>query len=137
MELIRHQAVITKVEKLKITARVQVRSACGSCAARGACGLGDCADKIIEISHDNAGSYRPGDRITVSLRQDSGFLALFLGYIAPLILVLTVLFSCLYGGLGEISSGIYSIIVLIPYYFGLSLARKHLQKKFYFSIVDE
>ena len=83
------------------------------------------------------GEYRPGDRITVSLRQDSGFLALFLGYIAPLILVLTVLFSCLYGGLGEISSGIYSIIVLIPYYFGLSLARKHLQKKFYFSIVDE
>lgn len=137
MELIRHQAVIIKIEKQKITAKIQVRSACGSCAAKGTCGLGDCADKIVEIHNDKAASYHPGDLITVSLRQDSGFLALFLGYIAPLILVLGVLFSCLYGGLGEISSGIYSIIVLIPYYFGLSLAQKHLQKKFYFSIVDE
>lgn len=136
MELIKHPARIIKIEKDKISAEVEVKSACGSCAARGACGIGDCANKIVEIITPDTTNYHLGQKITVSLEQDYGFYALFLGYILPLILVLIVLFSSLSLGISEIASGIYSIIVLIPYYFGLFLSKKYFQNKFHFKIAD-
>lgn len=134
MEQIEHPAEIVKIEKSRIFAKVEVKSACGHCAVKGACGIGDCADKIIEIETPNAAKHRIGDRITVTLDQNYGFYALFLGYILPLFLVLAVLFAFLAFGSTEIESGIYSIIILIPYYFGLSLSRKYLRKKFLFKI---
>lgn len=136
MELIKHPAHIIKIEKDTVFAEVKVKSACANCAVRGACGIGDCANKIIEINTTEANNYHSGQKITVCLEQDYGFYALFLGYILPLFLVLIVLFSALALGANEISSGIYSIIVLIPYYFGLSLSKKYFQNKFHFKIDD-
>lgn len=134
MEQIEHPAEIIKIEKGRIFAKVEVKSACGHCAMKGTCGIGDCTDKTIEIAVDNADNYHIGDKITVILDQNYGFYALFLGYILPLLLVLAVLFASLAMDLSEIESGIYSIIILIPYYFGLSLSRKYLRKKFLFKI---
>lgn len=134
MEQIEHPAEIIKIDNKHIWAKVEVKSACGNCAVKGACGIGDCTDKIIEINVDNPQDYSIGSKIIVTLDQNYGFYALFLGYILPLILVLAVLFVSLFLGSDEIESGIYSIIILIPYYFGLSLSRKYLRKKFLFKI---
>lgn len=137
MEKITHPAIITKITADSIFADVKVKSACGNCAMKGACGIGDCANKTIEIHTDKAENYHLGEEITVVLAENYGFFALFYGYILPLILVLAVLFGCLFFGLSEISSGIYSIIVLIPYYFGLSLGKKYFSKKFQFTIAEK
>lgn len=137
MENIRHSAIVVKAEKNKIFAKVQVKSACGACALRGACGIGDCADKIVEITTEKASEYPTGTKIDIILEQNSGFYALFLGYIFPLILTLSVLFGMLLFGFDEIACGICAIIVLIPYYFCLSLCRKRLQKKFLFKIDNQ
>lgn len=137
MRQIEHHAVITKIAKSSVFAEVQVKSACGSCAMKGACGIGECTAKTIEINTPKASQYKTGETITVTLSEKYGFYALFYGYIFPLLLVLGVLFGSLALGAGEISGGIYSIIVLIPYYFGLSLCKKYFTKKFHFTIVGE
>ena len=137
MENIKHQAIVIKTEKDKVFAKVEVKSACGSCALKGACGIGDCADKTVEISTDKASSYPVGTKINVVLEQSSGFFALFLGYLLPLLLTLLVLFGMLVFGISEIASGICAIIILIPYYFCLSLCNKRLQKKFLFKIDNQ
>ena len=137
MEQITHPAVITKITANSVFAEVKVKSACGNCAMKGACGIGDCANKTIEIHTDKAETYHPGEEITVTLAENYGFFALFYGYILPLLMVLIVLFGAMALGLGEIASGIYSIIVLIPYYFGLSLSKKYFSKKFQFTIAEK
>lgn len=137
MKQITHPAVVSKITNNSVFAEVKVKSACGSCAMKGACGIGDCANKTVEIHTDKAKNYHIGEEITVILAENYGFFALFYGYILPLILVLIVLFGSLALGFGEISSGIYSIIVLIPYYFGLSLSKKYFSKKFQFTIAEK
>lgn len=137
MQQIEHQAIVIRTTDSLIVAEVQVKSACGSCALKGACGIGDCASKIIEIETPKASQYGAGDNITVTLSEVYGFYALFFGYIFPLLLVLATLFGSLALGASEISGGIYSIIVLIPYYFGLSLCKKYFSKKFHFTIAEQ
>lgn len=136
-ENIEHPAVISKIETNRIFAKVEVKSACGHCAIKGSCGIGDCADKTIEITSDTATNHYVGEKIIVTLAESYGFYALFLGYLLPLMLVLLVLFSAIALGINEIQGGIYAIIVLIPYYFGLSLSSKYLRKKFVFKIKDK
>lgn len=136
MTQIKHLATITKITKTSIFAEVQVKSACGSCAMRGACGIGECTAKTIEIETAKAAQYQTGETIAVVLGENFGFFALFYGYILPLLLVLAVLFGTQALGVDEISGGIYSIIVLIPYYFGLSLCKKYFSKKFHFTIAE-
>lgn len=137
MEQIKHPAIITKITPNSVFADVIVKSACGSCAMKGACGIGDCANKTVEIHTDKAENFHLGEEITIALAENYGFFALFYGYILPLILVLIVLFGSLSLGFSEISSGIYSIIILIPYYFGLSLGKKYFSKKFQFTIAEK
>lgn len=137
MENIKHPAIVIKNEKNKVFAKVEVKSACGACALKGACGIGDCSDKIVEIQTDQASLYPVGTSINVVLEQSSGFYALFLGYMFPLLLTLLVLFGMLQYDFNEIVSGICAIIVLIPYYFCLSLCSKHLQQKFLFKIDNQ
>lgn len=137
MEQIEHPATIIKIAKNHVEAQVEVKSACGSCAMQGSCGIGNCANKTIEIAVDNPQVYHVGEKITVTLAENFGFFALFYGYILPLIFVLFVLFGSLAFGSSEIRSGIYAIIVLIPYYFGLSLAKKYFQRKFQFKIAEK
>ncbi len=137
MQTIEHQAIVIKTTDSSVYAEVQVKSACSSCAMKGACGIGECTSKTIEIKTPKASQYKVGETITVILAENYGFYALFYGYIFPLLLVLGVLFGSLTLGVGEISGGIYSIIVLIPYYFGLSLCKKYFSKKFHFTIAED
>ena len=63
-----------------------------------------------------------------------GLKAVFLGYALPLILLLTVVLTLNTCGYSEVNSGICGIIVLIPYYFGVFLAKNKLNAMFQFHI---
>lgn len=136
MSQIEHLATITDISKDTVFAEVKVKSACSGCAMKNACGISECSEKTIEIKTAQAKKYQIGETITVVLDENYGFFALFYGYILPLLLVLGVLFGAQAMGTDEISSGIYSIIILIPYYFGLSLSKKYFSKKFHFTIAE-
>lgn len=135
--LIKHSAQIIAIKKDKIEAQIERQTACASCFAHQSCEISKSQSKIIEIETPQASKYHIGDKIEVGLQEKKGVYALFFGYLVPLLLVLITLFLCLNAQISEITSGIYSIIVLIPYYFGLSLAHKFFQRKFYFSIIEK
>ena len=114
--------------------RITRYSACHNCDARHGCGLMDCQDKTVEIRTPFAKAFRPGEEVIVSLAQNLGFWAVFLGYILPLLLMLGAMIAVSAAGGSEISSGISAIIILIPYYFWLFLNKKKLAGKFRFTI---
>lgn len=137
MSDIKHDATINKIEANKVFAIITSKSACLHCQMKGACNLSDCQDKTIEIQVDNPNLFAIGDKVVVTLSENFAFWAVFYGYILPLILVLFALGICNYLNISELSSGLWSLLILLPYYLVLSLLKKHFRKKIQFKIEDK
>ena len=137
MPEIEHQAKIVKIMADAVEAEMVVQSACAHCALQKSCQPQEASVRKIVIPTKQASKYCLGEKIWVEISLDDGWMAAFFAYILPLILVLTVLLICLSCRMNEIISGICSIIVLIPYYFGVFLKRDFFVKKLNFKIVDK
>ncbi len=130
---IQHKGIVQKVSEDRITVGIISESACASCHAKGACTVADIKDKEIEISRFS-GVFHVGQPVVVVGRLSQGFRALFFGYVFPFILVVATLFTFLSITGNEGVSGILSLSILVPYYFGLYLFRDKLKKAFEFEI---
>lgn len=128
------KAKIIKIAPRSLTVEIEGQEACGNCALKGRCSSGECKNPVCTFPLQETSSYQIGNTVELIISETNGFLAVFWGYLLPLLLIVTVLSAALYLKQGEIRSGIYSIIVLIPYYFGLSLFQKSFQKKLSVSI---
>lgn len=131
-ECIEHNGTVQESGINHVTVLISSASACASCHAEGSCTMSGAKEKIIDVT----GSYHvaTGDKVTVLMKQSAGFTALFLGYIFPLILVMTILIILVSLSVPELTAGLGAIAVLVPYYGALWLLRKHISKKFTFSI---
>jgi len=131
-ECIEHDGIVQGSGNGSVTVRISSASACSGCHAEGSCTMSGKEEKIIDVT----GSYNvsPGDKVTVLLQQSAGFTALFLGYIIPLLLVVSLLVILISASVNELTAGLCSIGILIPYYFTLRLLRDHIGKKFTFTI---
>lgn len=125
---ITQKAKIIKVEPHTLILEIERPSACGSCALRGRCGSGECRNTVCSFSVRETSSFKEGETIDLFISETNGFRAVFWSCLLPLLLTVATLAALLHFGYGEIKSGICSIIVLIPYYFGLSLFHKFFQK---------
>ena len=47
-----HSGIVDRTEQRKVVVRITSRSACGSCAARQACGLAEATEKLVEVYTD-------------------------------------------------------------------------------------
>jgi sigma-E factor negative regulatory protein RseC len=132
LECIEHEGVVKESGDNFVTVMISSASACSGCHAEGSCTLSGKEEKIIDVT----GSYNvsPGDRVTVLMKQSSGYAALFLGYILPLIVVLTVLIILISASVPELISGLIAVAALVPYYGALWIFRNRIGKKFTFTI---
>lgn len=135
MQEIRHKAKIVQVNAHSVEAEIEVKSACAQCALLKACQMHEVSQCKIIIPLEDGKIYQKGEVVDVSISLDEGMLAAFYAYVLPLILVLLTLFVSLVVGLSEIISGICSIIVLIPYYFGVFLKKNFFARMLNFKIV--
>lgn len=123
-----HNGVIQSIKNGVISVVIPAESACVSCKVKGACGLSETSDKIIEISVNNH-DFQAGENVVVGIGRKSGFRALFLGYILPFVvlcsaLIITFLVSRFEGLSAVISLGVLSVYYLILYRFRDAIARK-------------
>lgn len=108
-------------------------SACGSCHSKAVCSVSEIQEKVVEVYNPNI-SVRVGEQVKIILQQTLGYKALFLGYVLPLILVLTflIVFASILGS--EAKAGLISLIALAIYYGILYLKRDSINKHFRFTI---
>jgi sigma-E factor negative regulatory protein RseC len=109
------------------------QSACASCHARGACTVSDSQDKIVVITKQNH-NFFVGEEVKVLLQQSLGFKALFLGYLLPLVVVITALVTLNALGFSDGLSGLLALAALLPYYLLLYLLRGSISRVFTFDI---
>lgn len=127
-----HKGVVKKSDDESVTVIITPESACSGCHAEGSCTLSGKVEKSVIVK----GSYNlnKGDNVTVSMKQSTGFTALFLGYVLPLIIVIISLIILVALRYPELIAGLMSISSLLPYYLILYLFRKKINENFIFSI---
>lgn len=136
MAEIKHLAEIISIKESVILANIETQTACSSCHAQRQCAMYGSQNKVIEINSTHPKKYHIGEKITVILDESLGWIAIFYGYILPLILVLITLFATNTITNDEIASATYSLMILIPYYLLLSLFKRRISSKFKFKIED-
>ena len=124
MENIKKMAVIKELKDNIATVEVQNVSACENCALAKKCQMEECKGYKIEVPVTNLNDFNIGETVYVKISEKEAFKALFLSYILPLVLVVFSLSVCMIITNDEIKSGIFSIIILIPYYLLLLLSTK-------------
>ena len=128
-EIIEHEGIVKRVTEDSVIVSILKNSGCASCLAKDSCNLSESEEKEIEIKQFDQ-LYSIGEKVKVYFNKSLGFKALFLGYILPFLLVLSVLIITSSIGLNEGRAGLLSIGILLPYYFGVYLAKSVLKKTF-------
>lgn len=129
---INHTGVVRKVGMDSVTVSISKASACSGCHTEGSCNLSGKEEKIVDIP----GNYnlKTGDIVTVMMIKSIGYAALFIGYLLPLISVISTLAILISIGLPELTAGLASLAILIPYYFIIYVLRKRISTKFKFML---
>jgi sigma-E factor negative regulatory protein RseC len=129
---INHEGIVQNADDKSVIVSISVSSACSGCNAEGSCSIAGKEEKIIEVS----GKYnvKPGDLVTILMKQSMGYAALVLGYLLPLVSVVITLIVMITLKFPELSAGLISIAVLIPYYTILYFFRNRINKKFTFTL---
>lgn len=133
-EIIKHEGIVTDAGKGNPTVKILSRSACAACHAKGACGLSDLQEKVIEVENTHNINLNPGDKVNVTMRTSLGVKAVLWGYLYPFLVVVVVLFSLLVLTENEGLSAIIALFCLVPYYLILSKNKSRFKKRFHFEL---
>ena len=134
MEKVSHRGRVVQVTPEFTTVEIISSSACSACHASGLCGISDHTKKAIEVPTRAWDRYEPGQEVDVVLKASMGHKAVWLAYVAPLLVLVAVLMALLYSGAGELAAGLGAIGGVVLYYLFLWLFRDRLRKEYVFSI---
>jgi positive regulator of sigma E activity len=129
---IEHEGIVREVDKNSVTVLLSPLAACSGCHSEKSCGMAGSSEKIVNVQ----GSFdvKPGDNVTVTMKQSLGYSALFIGYLMPLLIVVGLLITIISLSINELYAGLISIGVLVPYYAGLFVYKKYIDRKFSFTL---
>lgn len=128
-----HLGRVQEINSDNIVVSIMSQSACAACHAKGACGLSDIEEKLVNVYKPNH-NLKVGESVKVILKQSMGFQALFLGYVMPFLAMLIVLIVLTSMNISEVQAGLASLAILVPYYFVLYLFKERITNHFTFEI---
>lgn len=134
METINKSGIIKNVKNDEITVEIMSCSACSSCAVKNYCNGAEAKQKEIIVKNKEADKFNVGEEVVIEIDEKQALKSIIIAYVIPLILMISTIIGVISYQQDEIIGGICGIIVLIPYYFGLFLARDKLKSGFEFKI---
>ncbi|MBO7277015.1 MAG: SoxR reducing system RseC family protein [Bacteroidales bacterium] len=134
-DCVEQKGVVIKKEKDKLTVKIEQKSTCASCHARGACTSLDKTDKEIEIKTKDTADYQIGDEVIISIAVKLGLKAVLIAFVLPLVLLLIILFANIkLFNLSQSLSALVSLVFIAIYYLILYKQNHKLSKEFNFQI---
>lgn len=116
------------------TVSILQHAACGECHAAGICGMGDMAEKLVEVPTDPYANHSAGDEVEVLLKASMGLKAVWLCYAIPLVILLGTVVGLLSSGMEEAAAGLIGLAAIGLYYLLLYLFRNRLKNEYIFTI---
>ena len=137
-DCVEQKGIVIKKQENKVVVKIEQKSTCSSCHARGACTSLDKKDKEIEIKTKDTQNYNIGDEVIITISTKLGMKAVFIAFVLPLILIVVALFlSIKLFTLSQSLSALISLVVLSAYYFFLYKQNLFLSKQFNFTIKEK
>lgn len=137
-DCVEQKGIVIKKQENKVVVKIEQKSTCSSCHARGACTSLDKKDKEIEITTKDVENYSIGDEVIITISTKLGMKAVFIAFVLPLILIVVALFlSIKLFTLSQSLSALISLVVLSAYYFFLYKQNLFLSKQFNFTIKEK
>jgi positive regulator of sigma E activity len=133
---IEHLGVIKEITPKTIKVSLLNVSGCASCHTKSTCSVSDVDNKVIDIINSGE-QFSKGEKVKVAFEKSLAPLALFLGYVAPFVLLMLVLLATWSITKNEVYSGLASLISVGVYYLFLTLFRKKLKDTFTFRILKD
>jgi sigma-E factor negative regulatory protein RseC len=134
METVSHKGRIVQVTPEFTTVEIISASACSACHASGLCGMSEYTKKAVEVPTRAWENYQPGEEVNVLLKASMGHKAVWLAYVAPLLVLAAVLMGSLAMGAGELVAGLGALGGVALYYLFLWLFRNRLRNEYVFTI---
>lgn len=134
---IEHIGVVRSVDSGVVRVEITSQSACASCKAREACGMGESTQKIVDVATTDAASFTVGEDVVVAVTQNMGLRAVVLAYFMPLVVLLTALILLSSLGLAEGVVAVASLGATALYFFMLYGLRGKIDKKIKFIITKQ
>ncbi|WP_422083298.1 SoxR reducing system RseC family protein [Ulvibacterium sp.] len=126
-----HFGTISRIERNSLTVSLDENVHCGSCRAKGTCGIADSKEVVVS---DSKGSFALNEPVAVVLKKETGLKAVFWAYLFPFVLVISTLWIAS-GFLHEWVAGLLSLLILGPYYLILYLLKDVFTQAFKISIL--
>lgn len=137
-DCVEQKGIVIKKQEDKVIVKIEQKSTCSSCHARGACTSLDKKDKEIEIKTQDTQNYNIGDEVIITISTKLGMKAVFIAFVLPLILLVIALFlSIKLFSLTQSLSALVSLLVVAVYYFFLYKQNLFLSKEFNFLIKEK
>lgn len=131
---IRHTGIVEQQTGRRLTVLITQTSACSSCRLAGHCNASEAKEKRIEALAATDKHYAVGDTVTVSTSLTTGYQAVAVGFGLPLLLMILTLVIIILLTHNETTAALASIAILIPYYIGIYLLRRHIGQRFTFIV---
>jgi sigma-E factor negative regulatory protein RseC len=137
-DCVEQKGIVIKKQEDKVIVKIEQKSTCSSCHARGACTSLDKKDKEIEIKTKDTQNYNIGDEVIITISTKLGMKAVFIAFVLPLILLVIALFlSIKLFSLTQSLSALVSLLVVAAYYVLLYKQNHLLSKEFNFLIKEK
>lgn len=133
-EAVSHKGHIVALGKDSVSVEILSQADCASCHASTLCGLSESKKKLVEVPVKGLGQYEIGQEVEVCLAKKAGMKAVLLSYVLPVLILLILILSLSMIGIGELASGVISILGVAAYYFVLFLFRDRLAEGYEFYI---
>lgn len=134
-KVVQHSGTVQSTEQGKVVVRITSRSACGSCAAKQACGLAEATEKIVEVYTTDWAQYKAGDEVLVGVKQQIGMKAVAMAYGGALVVLLAALIlSTEVLHMGDGIAVLVTIGAVALYYGALWLMKDKIEQTIHFTI---
>lgn len=131
-EIIRHEGVVTRIDGQMAHISIMQASACQACKAQSMCISTDSKEK--EMDALMLEPLRPGDRVEVQVQGHLAWRAVFLAYVLPFAVMMTVMLILLHAtALSESVVGAVSLGSIALYYIVLGMFNQRLRRHFTFT----
>ena len=131
---IEHKGTVALIGRNFVRVDIEVMEACGACASRKACAMGQGTTREIMVYTDEAAKYSGGEEVNVSARQTMGLMAVLLCYVVPLVVLVAALAVAVALGCAEGLAALISLGVTALYYLLLALMQKRISRRVVFTI---
>ena len=137
METIGKTGIIKNIINNELIIEIMSCSACSTCAVKNYCNGAEAKQKEIIVKNKEADKFNVGEEVVVEIDEQQAIKSIIIAYVIPLILMISTIIGVISYQQDEIIGGICGIIVLIPYYFGLFLAKDKMKSGFEFKVTKK